>query len=183
MVHKHLVLVDAIKAEKDRSVPIPAAQSFEAVILYEGENARVMSMAEEKNWLEQQLFIMPKNEEQTFQMGDKVLVHKGMLYGFQTETGFKQVVVAKEIKKVNTSSNLYVNFKNNTGLQTFLNQLLWETLKQTTAPSMVLNIENKNYSIWLSENGIIIGDGKKEAFIKYEIIEEWGRNLINQQLF
>lgn len=61
-VHAQLIILDAMEKVEHEILSFGNKDSISAIVLYEGENARVLSLIEEKKLAEEQFIIMPKHD-------------------------------------------------------------------------------------------------------------------------
>lgn len=60
-------------------MPFNATVDIHAIVLYEGENARVLALIEEKQLLEEQLIIMPIRDSLKLKAGEEVLLENSFM--------------------------------------------------------------------------------------------------------
>lgn len=179
-IHAQLLLLDAIEEVGHGDVSFWDGVNISAFVIYEGENARILALIDEKRFLEQQLLIMPKRDSLHFKVGDKVLLEKSLITNIRTENNFKQFVVSKDIKVVRDNKTISISAKQQK-VKKFFDQVTWQPFSQSEEPNMKIETLSGVYSIWFDDNeNIVIGTGDKGFVITKEELQNWGEDLINK---
>lgn len=173
-----LLLFDAVEEVDAKGKNFGAVVNIRAVVLYEGENARILALMEEKRLIEEQLIFMPIRDKLTLKTGDEVLLGNSLLTSILTKSGVKQFAVTQDITKITTNKTTNIPAMPKK-LNTLIKQMPLQNIPQTEEPDVQLITISGNYSVWYG-NDIIIGSGDKGFIIRKEKLKEWGDEMIKK---
>lgn len=177
-VHSQLLLWDAVKAVGAQDITFGSTINIPALVLYEGENARVLVLIDEKRLVEEQIIIMPIRDELKLKTGEEVLLENSFIISRASNKGFKQFAVSQNIKVItkNKAMTIPAMQKN---VNTFLKNRNWEEISQTREPNAHLKTISGLYSIWYGDD-TVIGSGDKGFIITNEMLQNWGEKMIQE---
>lgn len=175
-IHAQLLLFDAVEEVDTDTMPFAATTTIPAIVLYEGENARVLASLDEKRLVEEQLYIMPIHDELTLKTGDQVLLENSFITSVQTKDDFKQFVVSQDIKVVTKDKTKLIPAMQKE-VNTLFKQMTWQNISQSDEHDVQLKTASGLYSVWFRD-GLVIGSGDKGFVISKEILKKWGEELI-----
>lgn len=177
-IHAQLLLLDAIKETNQGNMSFGNQDNLSAIVIYEGENARILSLIEEKRLLEEQLIIMPIRDSLNLKAGEEVILENSFITSvIRPESKIKNFVVSQNTKVITENRTKEISAKQKE-LNLFFEQNDSQTLSQTENPDFQLKTLNGDYSIWFNDD-IIIGSGDKGFIISKEQLQAWGEELIN----
>ena len=176
-VHAQLIILDAMEKVEHESFSFGNKDSISAIVLYEGENARVLSLIEEKKLAEEQLIIMPKHDSLNLKIGDEILLENNLVTSKQAKGSYKQFVVSEKVKviKDNKTKEIPVMPRK---INEYFELSNWKPLSITEEPDMKLKTLKGDYSVWFRDS-IIIGFNGNGFVIDNVEIQNWGENMIN----
>lgn len=177
-IHAQLLLFDAVEEVDAKEKNFGAAVNIRAVVLYEGENARILALMDEKRLIEEQLIFMPIRDKLKLKTGDEVLLENSLLISILTESGVKQFAVSQDITEITTNKTTKIPAMQKK-LNTLIKQMPWQNISQTKEPDVQLITMSGNYSVWYGDD-IVIGSGNKGFIIRKEKLKEWGDELIQK---
>lgn len=175
-IHSKLLLLDAVEEVGEEDLSFAVATNFRAIVLYEGENARVLALVDEKKWLEEQLIIMPIRDAHTLKTGDEVLLEDSFMIGVVKEKKYQKFVVSQDVTVV-TENKTKIMPAMQKKISTLFEQMTWQNIKQTEEPDVQLKTLSGNYSVWYGDD-IVIGSNGKGFIVSKEMIQEWAEGLI-----
>ena len=177
-IHEQLLLFDAVKEVGTEEDSFGASVNIRAVVLYEGKNARILTLIDEKKLIEEQLIIMPIRDKLTLKTGDEVILKNSLLTSVLTETGVRQFVVSQDITEITTDKTTKIPAMQKE-LKTLFEQINWENITKTKDPDVELLTMSGNYSVWYGDD-IVIGSGDKGFIIRKEKLKTWGDEVIQK---
>lgn len=175
-VHAQLLLFDAVEEVEAEDIQFAATVNIQAIVLYEGENARILALLDEKRFIEEQLIIMPIRDKHTLKIGDEVLLENSFLMSTQTGKTFKRFAVSQDVTVITTNKTTTIPAMQKK-VNGFFEKITWHDISQTKEPDIQLKTINGYYSVWYGDD-IVIGSGNKGFIISSEILQEWGKGLI-----
>lgn len=178
VVYSNLLLFDAMEAVEDGNISLAAAVDIPAIVLYEGENARLLALIEEKPFLEQQLLIMPIRDSLQLNVGENVFLKHSILTSVRTEEGYKQFVVSKDIQSITENKTPVVPAMQKK-VNNFIEQRAWQPLTQIEESDLTLQTLGGLYSIWFTDGDIVVSSGEKGFIITKEELQKWAEVWIN----
>lgn len=176
-VHAQLIILDAMEKVEHESFSFGNKDSISAIVLYEGENARVLSLIEEKKLAEEQFIIMPKHDSLNLKIGDAILLENNLITSQQAKDSYKQFVVSEKVRVIKDNEPIEVSVLPKK-INEYFEQSEWTPLSITDEPDMRLKTLEGNYFVWFHDN-IIIGSNSKGVVIDNGEIQSWGENMIN----
>jgi len=176
-IHAKLMLLDAVEEVGEEDLSFAVATNFRAIVLYEGENARILALIDEKQWLEEQLIIMPIRDTHTLKTGDEVLLENSFMLGVLKEKKYWNFVVSQDVTVV-TENKAKIIPTMQKKISTLFEQMTWQNISQTEEPDVQLKTLNGNYSVWYGDD-IVIGSNDKGFIVSKEMLQEWAEALIH----
>lgn len=176
-IQAKLMVLEAVEEVGEEDLSFAVATNFRAIVLYEGENARILALIDEKKWLEEQLIIMPIRDTHTLKTGDEVLLENSFMIGVVKEKKYGQFVVSQDVTVV-TENKTQIMPAMQKKISTLVEQMTWENITQTEEPDMQLKTLSGNYSVWYGDD-IVIGSNSKGFIVSKEMIQEWAEGLIH----
>lgn len=176
-IHAKLMVLDAVEEVEEEEMSFAAATNFPAIVLYEGGNARILALLDEKHWGGKQLVIMPIRDTHTLKTGDEVLLENSFMIGVVKEKKYGQFVVSQDVTVV-TENKTKIMPAMQKKISTLFEQMTWQNITQTEEPDMQLKTLSGNYSVWYGDD-IVIGSNNKGFIVSKEMLREWAENLIH----
>lgn len=160
-----LLLFDAAKA-LGAELTYGEMEDIQAIVVDETDELLTVLRLQKADFLEEQLIIYPKNEEQHFEIGDTILLKNSyVITKFKGE--IRKYAVSESVEKI-AAQPVPLMQKQVTQL---LEQANWTPIQPMTKPVATIFTANGEYSVW-DDDALIIGDGKLGIVIPKDVLKQ-----------